>query len=123
MIEWFVLIDIKRMEKRERYRRFVKMLCDIHMMNRCFHYETDYDRQLKERAFRFIIDEIGYEAINSLISLFNDSNADIRLRAVSCLGEIRKRDARGVSLMNYVKSIRRILGLSIFCKVVIFMFI
>ena len=57
-------------------------------MNPCFDYETDYDRELKERAFRFIIDEIGYEAINSLISLLNDPDVDIRLRAVECLGEI-----------------------------------
>ena len=82
-------IDIKQMEKQrdvEGLLRFSVITYDESF----FHYETDYDRELKDRAFRFIIDEIGYEAINSLISLFNDPDADIRLRAVECLGEIGK---------------------------------
>ena len=81
--------DLKRIEKQRDVEGLIRFSV-ITYDESFFHYETDYDRELKERAFRFIIDEIGYEAINSLISLFIDPNIDIRLRAVSCLGEIGK---------------------------------
>jgi len=79
--------DIKRMEKQRDIKGLLK--CSVITYEESwFNYETDYHREIKERAFRFIIDEIGYYAINSLISLFNDPDVDIRLQAVSCLGEI-----------------------------------
>jgi hypothetical protein len=81
--------DIKRMEKQRDIEGLLK--CSIITYDESFfNYETDYDRALKERAFQFIIDEIGHEAINSLISLFNDPDVDIHLRAVECLREIGK---------------------------------
>jgi hypothetical protein len=81
--------DIKQMERTKDVLGLLR--CSVITYDESWlHYETDYDRELKERAFLFIIDEIGYNAINSLINLFNDPNADIRLRAVGCLGEIGK---------------------------------
>lgn len=84
------ILDLKRIEKQRDVEGLIRFSV-ITYDESFFHYETDYDRKLKDRAFRFIIDEIGYEAINSLISLFNDPDTDICLRAVSCLGEIGKR--------------------------------
>ena len=81
------ILDLKNMEKRKDVEGLLKFSV-ITYDESFFHYETDYDRELKDRAFRFIIDEIGYEAINSLISLLTDPDVDIRLRAVECLGEI-----------------------------------
>ena len=79
--------NIKRMEKQKDIEGL--LVCSvISYSESLLDYETEYDREIKERAFRFIIDEIGYEAIDSLISLLTDPDADIRLRAVECLGEI-----------------------------------
>jgi hypothetical protein len=83
------ILDLKNMEKRRDVDGLIRFSI-ITYDERFFHYETENCRNLKERAFRFIIDKIGYEAINSLINLFNDPDTDIRLRAVSCLGEIGK---------------------------------
>ncbi len=81
------ILDIKRMEKRRDIEGLLKCSV-ISYSESLMDFETEYDRELKEGAYRFIIDEIGYEAINSLISLFNNPNVDIRLRAVECLGGI-----------------------------------
>ena len=81
------ILDVKQIEKQRDVEGLIRFSV-INTDESFFHYETDYDRELKDRAFRFIIDKIGYEAINSLISLFNDSDNDIRLRAVECLKEI-----------------------------------
>ena len=81
------ILDLKQIEKQRDVEGLIRFSV-ITYDESFFHYETDYDCELKDRAFRFIIDKIGYEAINSLISLFNDSDNDIRLRAVECLKEI-----------------------------------
>jgi hypothetical protein len=98
--------DIKRMEKERDIEGLLR--CSVITYDESFfHYETEHDREIKDRAFHFIIDEIGYEAINSLISLFNDPNADIRLRAVSCLGEIGKgmqEDYHSELIQRYVEN-------------------
>ncbi len=79
--------NIKRMEGKGDVEGLLR--CSVITYDESFfHYETDYDRELKDRAYRFIINEIGYDAINSLISLLTDPNVDIRLRAVECLGGI-----------------------------------
>ena len=80
---------IKRMEKERDIEGLLK--CSVVTYDESWlHYETENCRNLKERAFRFIIDEIGYGAINSLISLLTDPDVDIRLRAVEALGQIGK---------------------------------
>ena len=65
------------------------LVCSVISYSESFlDYETEYDREIKECAFRFIIDEIGYEAINPLIGLLTDPDVHIRIRAIGALGEI-----------------------------------
>ena len=83
------ILDVKKMEKRRDIQGLLKASV-ITYNESWLNYETDHEREVKERAFRFLVDEIGSEAINSLIHLLTDPDKNICLRSIEALGKIGK---------------------------------
>lgn len=48
-------------------------------------YETDRERDAKDTAFRFVVNKMGEQAIEPLITLLNNSNHKIQLRSIEAL--------------------------------------